>query len=257
MGIPLLQLRFEGPLQSWGGRSKFYFRDTTREPTKSGLIGLIGCALGYPRYDTRLEKFDSQLRMGVRVDREGVIINEFQTIDSGYITADRSFQSKGIIRTKQYLQDASFLVLLTGEPSVLDTIEEALINPRWPYYLGRKCCVPSMPILMDMDRSVKSEYASLEEALSKIPYSCPYTIPIKRRNKDITLELRCVVGDSHGELTRTDAIRANKSRMYGIRRVREFWVSVVIPALEHTEASAKPTNDAELFNLYNLPLKGE
>ena len=48
-----LLLRLAGPMQSWGTDSKFDVRRTGREPSKSGVIGLvaaalgIGCTLGY------------------------------------------------------------------------------------------------------------------------------------------------------------------------------------------------------------------
>ena len=41
-----LFLRLEGPLQSWGERGHWAVRDTAPEPTKSGVVGLLGCALG-------------------------------------------------------------------------------------------------------------------------------------------------------------------------------------------------------------------
>lgn len=66
-----LFLRLEAPLQSWGLQGKLVFRDSAREPTKSGVVGLLACALGRERW-----KFIGDLaglEMGVRVDREGVL----------------------------------------------------------------------------------------------------------------------------------------------------------------------------------------
>jgi len=40
-------VRLEGPLQSWGTRARWGERDTELEPTKSGVIGLVACALGW------------------------------------------------------------------------------------------------------------------------------------------------------------------------------------------------------------------
>nr|WP_208597066.1 CRISPR-associated protein Cas5 [Syntrophobacter fumaroxidans] len=34
-----------GPMQAWGTRSRFQERDTEREPSKSGVVGLL-CAAG-------------------------------------------------------------------------------------------------------------------------------------------------------------------------------------------------------------------
>ena len=41
-----LLLRLAAPLQAWGADSKFETRKTAREPTKSGVIGLLAAALG-------------------------------------------------------------------------------------------------------------------------------------------------------------------------------------------------------------------
>ena len=38
-------------MQSWGTQSRFSVRDTGREPSKSGVVGLIGAAMGIPRDD--------------------------------------------------------------------------------------------------------------------------------------------------------------------------------------------------------------
>ena len=40
-----LLLRLAGPMQSWGTDSKFDIRRTGREPSKSGVIGLVAAAL--------------------------------------------------------------------------------------------------------------------------------------------------------------------------------------------------------------------
>ena len=42
----ILVLRLEGPLQSWGENAKWDFRDSSTMPTKSGIVGLLGCAMG-------------------------------------------------------------------------------------------------------------------------------------------------------------------------------------------------------------------
>ena len=47
-----LLLRLAAPLQAWGADSKFETRKTGREPTKSGVIGLLAAALGLRRDET-------------------------------------------------------------------------------------------------------------------------------------------------------------------------------------------------------------
>ena len=48
MSTSYLLLWLEAPLQSWGADSKFGRRDTLNFPTKSGVTGLLLCALGVP-----------------------------------------------------------------------------------------------------------------------------------------------------------------------------------------------------------------
>lgn len=74
-----LLLRLAAPLQSWGMDSKFETRKTNREPTKSGIIGLLSAALGLRRDETEeIEKLN-QLRFAVRVDREGSLLIDYHT----------------------------------------------------------------------------------------------------------------------------------------------------------------------------------
>lgn len=133
-------------MQSWGTRSHFDERDTGLEPSKSGVLGLLAAALGR----SRTESIDdlAALRMGVRVDREGVIRYDYQTAlgvfraDGSKLRDDETVQS-----WRYYLADAVFLVGLEGgDRTLLESINAALRNPRWCLYLGRKGYVPSRPI---------------------------------------------------------------------------------------------------------------
>src|SRR5512136_490986 len=84
-----LLLRLVGPMQSWGMQSNFTHRDTGLEPSKSGVIGLICAALGKPRDENhpdnaRKPSLDelAKLRMGVRVDREGLVQCDYHTANN-------------------------------------------------------------------------------------------------------------------------------------------------------------------------------
>lgn len=138
-----LLLRLQGPMQSWGSRGRFDIRDTEADPTKSGVLGLVCAACGIDR----AEPIDhlSALRMGVRVDRPGRPMVDYQTASmSRTPIPDPDPPTSQTWRS--YLADAVFLVGLEGERSVLEPIQVALANPVWPLSLGRKSYVPSMPI---------------------------------------------------------------------------------------------------------------
>ena len=74
-----LLIRLSAPMQSWGTQSRFTVRDTGLEPSKSGVLGLICAAVGIDREDDNGLQSLTSLRMGVRVDREGILRVDFHT----------------------------------------------------------------------------------------------------------------------------------------------------------------------------------
>lgn len=170
--MPTLLLRCVAPLQAWGVQSHFTVRDTGREPSKSGIIGLLCAALGRPR----TEPVDdlAALTMGVRVDREGQILRDFHTAGQGaadpykgYLKADgKGVDKKTIISNRYYLADAMFLVGLEGDKKLLATLHNALKNPRWMLFLGRKACPPAQPVYLK--DGLRDE--ELEMALKRYPW---------------------------------------------------------------------------------------
>ncbi|MGQ9811477.1 MAG: type I-E CRISPR-associated protein Cas5/CasD [bacterium] len=146
-----LFLRLEGPLQSWGDhQSEFVIRRTAEAPTKSGVAGIICAAKGLTRENCAdLLNLISDLSMAVRIDRPGVRWWDFHTVGAGkkMRSADGSTRREPIVSRREYLCNASFLVALQGNQDLIEEIENALSHPRWQLYLGRKCCVPSCPIL--------------------------------------------------------------------------------------------------------------
>lgn len=165
--MSVLLLRCAGPLQSWGTRSRFSERDTEREPSKSGIIGLLCAALGWGR-DTPPDRLAalSAMLMGVRVDREGIVLRDFHTAQN-VLRAGGGTQDT-VISNRYYLQDAAFLVGLEGEDSLLATLDAALAAPVWPLYLGRRSCPPGAPVRLIAPLGHQSG-VSLEEALSAYP----------------------------------------------------------------------------------------
>ena len=100
-----LLLRLAAPIQAWGSDSRFEVRRTGREPTKSGVIGLLAAALGRSRADN-LEDL-CQLRFGVRVDQEGQLLRDFHTAHPE--------NKHPYVTQRYYLCDAAFLVGLESD----------------------------------------------------------------------------------------------------------------------------------------------
>lgn len=164
-----LFLRLEGPLQSWGERGRWSIRDSAPEPTKSGVIGLIACALGINQ-DEPIKELSQSVQIGVRVDAPGVRLTDYHTIGGGadepmLLTAEgKPKKSSGSPHTeislRDYLCNASFLVALQGETAVLEQIATALQNPVWVIFLGRKSCPPTRPVFDGL-----GDYDDLQTAL--------------------------------------------------------------------------------------------
>lgn len=139
-----LLLRLQGPMQSWGTTSRFDERDTQLEPSKSGVLGLVCAALGRDR--TAPIDDLAALRMGVRVDREGVPMRDYQTATGVLLATGKPDLGRTVVSPRYYLSDAVFLVGLEGDRALLETIHLALRQPVWPLALGRKSFVPSVPV---------------------------------------------------------------------------------------------------------------
>ena len=215
----LLLLRIEGPLQSWGENSKWDDRDTSSVPTKSGIIGLISCCMGLQRDDRYILNLQSMLSIAIRADIPGLIGVDYQTIKAEQLmNANGKYKpekSNTIISHRQYIQDASYLVVISSpDNSLLDKIDYALKHPHWVPYLGRKSCVPTVPLIAE-DTSV---YMSIEEALCMHPF-CERAIEhqLNKYNQGL-FHAEC---DSlSGEYTHNDCLINTEKRAYSSRSVK-------------------------------------
>jgi CRISPR system Cascade subunit CasD len=209
------------------------------------VIGLLGCALGYPVQDPRLEtELCAGLRFGIRVENPGRVVQDYQTITGFLPTAEGSFRHSGvstakslsklqsapdavpatIVSPRYYLEDASFLVALEendGFQGLVDRCIGALESPKWPVYLGRKACVPTRPVYDPGDQCAAdgSSYASIEDALSRHPWSWLRESLIARDARR-PKELVVMVERPDGELLRQDEVQINQARQYGFRHIR-------------------------------------
>ena len=171
MNNKYILLWLEAPLQSWGADSKFGCRDTMPFPTRSGVIGLLLCALGASGTQNELLSRMAPLRQTVisfvriKKDQTGKLVKkerepllrDFHMVGSGYNDQD-TWETLLIPKTSEgkkavgggakmtyryYLQDAKFAVVLEVPGDLAETFTDALQNPVYDLYLGRKNCVPT------------------------------------------------------------------------------------------------------------------
>lgn len=193
----LLILRLEGVLQGWDASSKWDERGVEDFPTKSGVVGLLGCALGLERGSAELAEMNEAITIAVRADRRGERFTDFQTVTGFPLrNADGKPKTTGntIISKRSYLQDACFTAFLEVDEAWHGRLVSALKEPKWCLYLGRKACVPSRPVL----ECEEPPYTSLDEALHSYP-------PAPRAVFPMTFETE-VPDDSLNSITRPDSL---------------------------------------------------
>lgn len=176
-----LLLRLAAPLQSWGIDSKYETRRTGREPSKSGVMGLLAAALGLRRDQSReLQELTAALRFGVRVDREGELLRDFHMVHKDSKT--------DYMTNRYYLSDAVFLVGLESEDNaLLERLDDALRHPAFPLFLGRRSCPPTPPL------SLGVREGELLTVLGEAPWQAS-----DRRKKGVP-SLRLVTDGAPGE----------------------------------------------------------
>ena len=122
-----------------------------------------------------------RLQLCLRLDREGDATPDFQTAklekaDQGWTTRGapegrdggaNTYDNKHL-RYRDYHADRKVTVALmlspAEEPPTVHTLFKALKLPQRPLYIGRKCCLPSAQIALDV-----VEKATLMEALQEVP----------------------------------------------------------------------------------------
>lgn len=171
-----LALRLEGPLQSWGFEDRFNRRKTGLLPTKSGLIGICCAALGVGKgtedEKTWLAKLNDLRCLVIAVPRmdphwdDAPALTVRRMEDYHTVLGTRSAEGKvkdtAVLTQRTYLNDASFAVVFSGESKTIRPLADALADPVWGVWLGRKACIPASPILRGI---FESEYAALNELL--------------------------------------------------------------------------------------------
>ncbi|MGD0280958.1 MAG: type I-E CRISPR-associated protein Cas5/CasD [Dissulfurispiraceae bacterium] len=167
--IKYLALRLEGPLQSWGFDSQYNRRNTGLMPTKSAIAGMCCAALGYERGGEKeaafLAEFEGVKMTAIAIPRNGSRktlavrrLQDYHTVQNTK-TADGKMKDCHITH-RQYLTDASFGIILSGNVDLLERISKKLEDPVWGLWLGRKTCIPSAPILAGL-QDTKEEAVKL------------------------------------------------------------------------------------------------
>lgn len=205
-----LLLRLAGPLQSWGTSSRFTRRATDRSPSKSGVIGLLAAAQGRRRTDP-LEELLS-LRFAVRTEQPGRVERDFQT-------AEIEGEKHPKISSRHYLTDAVFLAAVEGETNLLEGLDEALRQPHFPLFLGRRSCPPAGPVALGL-RATDAVTALRDEPWRASPwFQAAHLAP----TAELELVADCAPDTAGAELVRDEPVEHG----FDPRHRRWEWRSVL------------------------------
>lgn len=148
---------------AFGGVAIDQVGPTRDYPATSMLTGLIGNALGWHWADRGAHQaMQDRLVFAVRRDRDGTLLTDTQNVQlakdgKGWTTHGAPEGREGASyaaphrRMRDYLADASVRVVLRLEPHddapTLEALSDALDRPARPLFLGRKPCLPAVPLL--------------------------------------------------------------------------------------------------------------
>lgn len=178
-----LSLYLDAPMQSWGYMSKFDRRTSLGFPTKSGIAGILCAAMGIGKDDraqlAKIAKLEMKVYVLAGEKCEIRRITDYHTVGGGFDEKKSTYERQSIVKKadggvggtvqtyREYLLDAKFGVLLSGDETLLTTVELALQNPRWGVWLGRKSCVPTAPLSQGIHKTLEEAISAIKSAFEK------------------------------------------------------------------------------------------
>lgn len=164
-----LVLRLYGPLAAWGDIAVGEVRPVKTHPTKSALVGLLGASLGVKRDDSEmLNRIASSYGFAAADEGRKVRIRDFHTVQYAQDKKEKLYgygykmnrqrelsipakELKTTLTYRDYICDVVYTaaVWIKNKDSVpfsLDEIKDAIHEPVFVPYLGRKSCVLSRPM---------------------------------------------------------------------------------------------------------------
>ena len=235
-----LVFQLYGPLAAWGDIAVGEVRLSVIRPTKSAVLGLVAAALGIRRDE---EDEQRKLAVGygfaVRVDRPGEPLADYHTIQvppssevrkrgmhtrKDELAADKD-KLETILSNREYRMDFVSTVVLwakAGAPFLLARLAEALSEPCFVPYLGRKSCPLALPVQAQV---VSAE--NIREALEKVSFSSGEILGdlIEKGHRDLYWDKdgNAGLGPQH-EFTARDAVVSRSRWQFDIRH--EFHASL-------------------------------
>ncbi len=151
--IYALILHLDAPLQSWGINSRFQLRSAGFAPSKSAICGMVCAACGAPKESSQEQDIIShfqQIKMDCFCLRNDGVMVDFHTVQNFRRATGEVNTKEPVLTHRHYWQSSRYNVILrSNDKDFLSYIRSALLNPVWGIWLGRKCCIPAVPIIQE------------------------------------------------------------------------------------------------------------
>lgn len=156
-----LVFQLHGPMASWGTDAPGEVRHTHDLPTRSALLGLLAAALGIKREEEqRLAQFNQHYQFILCASQYPRWARDYHTVQmpretrkTRYFTRRDELRDvelrETLISRRDYYTDAWWMVAVAmtdGAPVTLEALREALVQPAFPLYLGRKSHPLALPL---------------------------------------------------------------------------------------------------------------
>jgi len=185
--MKFLVFQLYAPLSSWGEPAVGEYRGTHVRPSESALLGLLAAALGLRRSDDEAHAIlRNSYGFAIGVQSDGEILRDYHTAQVAPRAALKGLPRSTrkdelavppedlttILSTRDYRQDAASIVAVQAKDDArygLDVLAEALREPRFVLYLGRKSCPPAAPLypqVMQADSALEAINIYLERVRS-------------------------------------------------------------------------------------------
>ncbi len=155
-----LVFQLYAPLVSWGTQAVGQERPSEDHPGRSAILGLLAAGLGIDRQDdAQHAALSKACKLGVKQYSPGLALRDFHTIQVPpankksrhlYTRRDELREPKlgTILSFRSYLQSSFNLAAVVSNHSdyPCKKLMDALLEPHFQLYLGRKSCPPALPL---------------------------------------------------------------------------------------------------------------
>ncbi|MDF7680086.1 type I-E CRISPR-associated protein Cas5/CasD [Enterobacteriaceae bacterium ESL0689] len=156
-----LVFQLHGPMASWGMAAPGEVRHSQPLPTRSALLGLLAAAVGICRdEEERLHLFNQHYAFLLSASHHPRWARDYHTVQMPkavrkvrYFSRREELHDPKVLETlvtrRDYYTDSWWLVgiaLTANAPYTLEQLQEALRQPVFPLYLGRKSHPLSLPL---------------------------------------------------------------------------------------------------------------